>query len=188
MSEAPQGRKVGLILGGCAVLAVVAIAFFLIGKSTSSKSSATSAPTKVPSGSVTSAKASSGNGSTGSSGSNGSPTSVPSKNATTIAQAPAGANAGKSGLKTVTASALPPEARITLKLIDANGPFPYSRDGVTFSNLEKILPKQAKGYYHEYTVVTPGSKDRGARRIIAGEKGERFYTDDHYASFKEVVG
>jgi ribonuclease T1 len=88
----------------------------------------------------------------------------------------------------VKASALPPEARITLKLIDANGPFPFSRDGVVFNNLEKILPKQAKGYYHEYTVVTPGSKDRGARRIIAGEKGERFYTDDHYASFKEVVG
>ena len=94
---------------------------------------------------------------------------------------------GKSGLPTIKPSALPPEARTTLKLIDANGPYPYSRDGVVFSNFEKILPKQDKGYYHEYTVVTPGSKDRGARRIITGQQGERFYTDDHYASFKEVV-
>jgi ribonuclease T1 len=185
MSDAPQRRKLGLIIGGCAALAVVALAFFLIGTSTSSKSSATTSASKVPSGPVSSVTASSGNGSSASSGS---PTSAPAKNATTVALAPAGVNAGKSGLKTVAASALPPEARVTLKLIDANGPFPYSRDGVTFSNLEKILPKQAKGYYHEYTVVTPGSKDRGARRIIAGQKGERFYTDDHYASFKEVVG
>jgi ribonuclease T1 len=185
MSEAPQRRKVGLILAGCVALAVVAIAFFLIGKSTSSKSSATTSASKAPAGPVSSTKTSSGNGSNSS---GGSPTSALAKDATTVAQAPAGANVGKSGLKTVKPSALPPEARITLKLIDANGPFPYSRDGVTFKNLEKILPKQPNGYYHEYTVVTPGSKDRGARRIIAGEKGERFYTDDHYASFKEVVG
>ena len=185
MSDAPQRRKLGLIIGGCAALVVVALAFFLIGKSTSSKSAATTSATKVPSGAVTSATASSGNGSSSSSAS---PTSTQAKNATTVAKAAAGANVGKSGLKPVTASALPPEARVTLKLIDANGPFPYSRDGVTFNNLEKILPKQAKGYYHEYTVITPGSKDRGARRIIAGGKGERFYTDDHYASFKEVVG
>jgi ribonuclease T1 len=180
MSEAPQRRKIGLILAGCAALAVVAIAFFLIGKSSSSKSTATSSPTKVPAGPVSSAKNSGGSISL--------PSSASAKNATTVAQAPAGANTGKSGLQTVPASALPPEARVTLKLVDANGPFPYSRDGVVYNNLEKILPKQAKGYYHEYTVVTPGSKDRGARRIIAGEKGERFYTDDHYASFKEVVG
>jgi ribonuclease T1 len=180
MSEAPQRRKVGLILGGCALLAVVAIAFFLIGKSSSSKSSSPSTPATVPAGPVSSAKSSDA--------SNGAPTSAKSKTATTVAKESPGANAGKSGLSMVKASALPPEARITLKLIDANGPFPFSRDGVVFNNLEKILPKQAKGYYHEYTVVTPGSKDRGARRIIAGEKGERFYTDDHYASFKEVVG
>jgi ribonuclease T1 len=185
MSKAPQQRKVGFILAACAALAVVALAFFLIGKSTSSKSSATSSPTKVPSGPTSSDTASSGKSSSASSGS---ATSAPAKNVTTVAQAPAAANAGNSGLAKVKASSLPPEARVTLKLIDANGPFPYSRDGVIFSNLEKILPKQPKGYYHEYTVVTPGSKDRGARRIIAGEKGERFYTDDHYASFKEVVG
>ena len=98
-----------------------------------------------------------------------------------------GSTVKPSGLKTIKVSALPPEARTTLALIDKGGPFPYDRDGVTFNNLEKILPKQASGYYREYTVVTPGSSDRGARRIVTGKKGERFYTSDHYASFKEVI-
>jgi ribonuclease T1 len=170
MSDTPQRRKLGLIIGGCAALVIVAVAFFLVGKSSGSKNTTTtkSATTTAASKSTTVNS---------------------SKSAPSVAVAPAGgASAGKSGLDVVKAASLPPEARTTLKLIDANGPFPYSRDGVVFSNIEKILPKQAKGYYHEYTVVTPGSKDRGARRIIAGEKGERFYTDDHYASFKEVVG
>ena len=175
MSDGPRRRKLGLIIGGCAALVVVALAFFLIGRSSgspsgSNASSTTSASTQVA------ANASS-------------KTSIPPKSATSVAVAPAGGgNAGKSGLEIVKAASLPPEARTTLKLIDANGPYPYSRDGVVYNNLEKILPKQSKGYYHEYTVVTPGSKDRGARRIIAGGKGERYYTDDHYASFKEVVG
>jgi ribonuclease T1 len=180
MSDAPQRRKLGLIIGGCAALVVVALAFFLIGRSSGSKATTTkSTTTQVASKSSAKTSTPAGNSST----------SNPSKSATSVAVAPAGgANAGKSGLEIVKASALPPEARTTLKLIDANGPYPYSRDGVVYNNLEKILPKQTKGYYHEYTVVTPGSKDRGARRIIAGEKGERFYTGDHYASFKEVVG
>jgi ribonuclease T1 len=180
MSDAPQRRTRGLIIGGCAALAVVALAFFLIGRSSGSKDTTTkSASTQVVSKSSSKTSIPTGNSSNAN----------PPKSATSVAVAPAGsANAGKSGLEIVKAASLPPEARTTLKLIDANGPFPYSRDGVTFSNLERILPKQAKGYYHEYTVVTPGSKDRGARRIIAGGKGERFYTDDHYASFKEVVG
>jgi ribonuclease T1 len=177
MSETPQRRKLGLIIGGCAALVIVAVAFFLVGRSsgsktTTTKSATTHAASKSPSKSTTAGNSSNS-----------------SKSATSVAVAPAGgANAGKSGLEIVKASSLPPEARTTLKLIDSNGPYPYSRDGVVYNNLEKILPKQAKGYYHEYTVVTPGSKDRGARRIIAGGKGERFYTDDHYASFKEVVG
>ena len=87
----------------------------------------------------------------------------------------------------VTAAELPPEARHTLDLIGSNGPFPYSRDGVVFSNFDGLLPKQKSGYYHEFTVVTPGSKDRGARRIIAGKNGERYYTGDHYASFQLVI-
>ena len=91
------------------------------------------------------------------------------------------------GLPTMLPEDLPPEARETLALIDQGGPFPFSRDGVVFQNRERILPRQPQGYYQEYTVITPGSRDRGARRIVAGENGERYYTDDHYASFYVVV-
>lgn len=91
------------------------------------------------------------------------------------------------GMRSVRASALPPEARTTLALIASDGPFPYDQDGVVFQNREKLLPTKANGYYHEYTVETPGSPDRGARRIITGGAGERYYTDDHYDSFRWVV-
>jgi len=87
----------------------------------------------------------------------------------------------------IDAQSLPPEARHTLALIKAGGPFPYSRDGVTFNNRERQLPRQARGYYREYTVKTPGAHDRGARRIIAGRAGELYYTDDHYRTFKRVI-
>lgn len=93
----------------------------------------------------------------------------------------------QSGLPIIYDTDLPREAQTTIKLIDKGGPFPYSRDGVEFQNRERLLPRKDRGYYHEYTVVTPGSQDRGARRIIAGANGELYYTDDHYASFKEVV-
>jgi ribonuclease T1 len=92
-----------------------------------------------------------------------------------------------SGLRTVTVAELPPEAVTTLTLIAKGGPFPYSKDGVVFSNREGILPKHPSGWYHEYTVVTPGSGDRGARRIVKGKDGGLFYSDDHYASFREIV-
>jgi ribonuclease T1 len=82
---------------------------------------------------------------------------------------------------------LPPEGRATLQLIKRGGPFPYSRDGVVFSNFERILPKQARGYYHEYTVKTPGISHRGPRRIVCGEVPECYYTADHYKSFKRIV-
>jgi ribonuclease T1 len=84
-------------------------------------------------------------------------------------------------------SALPIEARQTLALIKAGGPFPYSQDGRTFQNREKILPRKERGYYREYTVKTPGAKDRGARRIVAGRGGEHYYTDDHYRSFRRII-
>jgi len=90
-------------------------------------------------------------------------------------------------LRTMTVAQLPPEGRDTLVLIADGGPFPYSKDGVTFQNREGILPKQKSGFYQEYTVETPGSSDRGARRIVSGKDGARFYTDDHYDSFREVV-
>jgi len=83
----------------------------------------------------------------------------------------------------VPLSNLPPEATETADLIEQGGPFPYPQDGTVFQNREDLLPDCATGYYHEYTVQTPGSPDRGARRIVTGDAGEHFYTDDHYASF-----
>jgi ribonuclease T1 len=82
---------------------------------------------------------------------------------------------------------LPPEARQTLALIRAGGPFPYARDGVVFGNREGLLPKRNRGYYREYTVKTPGTRERGARRIVAGANGELYYTDDHYRSFRRII-
>jgi ribonuclease T1 len=92
-----------------------------------------------------------------------------------------------SGLPTIKYERLPTQARETIELIQRGGPFPYRQDGAVFQNRERLLPGKPNGYYHEYTVETPGSPDRGARRIIAGGKGELYYTDDHYASFKQVV-
>lgn len=89
---------------------------------------------------------------------------------------------------------LPLQARETLALIKRGGPFPYRKDGSTFQNREKRLPWRPRGYYREYTVRTPGSRDRGARRIVAGKgetgraasSGEYYYTDDHYESFRRI--
>lgn len=81
---------------------------------------------------------------------------------------------------------LPPQARATLQLIEQGGPFPYSRDGATFGNYERLLPLRPRGYYREYTVPTPGARNRGARRIVAGKVGERYYTDDHYRTFRRI--
>ena len=81
---------------------------------------------------------------------------------------------------------LPPEARTTLDLIARGGPFPHSQDGVAFGNYEHLLPAQPRGYYHEYTVETPGADNRGTRRIITGDTPPviYYYTDDHYGSFR----
>lgn len=100
--------------------------------------------------------------------------------------------AGKVG--DMAAADLPREGRATLALIKAGGPFPYVRDGSTFNNREKILPPHPRGYYREYTVTTPGARDRGARRIVAGggatgdvrTSGEYYYSDDHYNSFRRI--
>jgi ribonuclease T1 len=85
---------------------------------------------------------------------------------------------------------LPREARHVLGLIRAGGPFPYSKDGTVFGNRERLLPRQPRGYYTEYTVKTPGARNRGARRIVAGgdprTSGEYWYTDDHYRSFRRI--
>ncbi|MCK1796563.1 ribonuclease N [Streptomyces sp. XM4193] len=91
------------------------------------------------------------------------------------------------GLTVITSAKLPEQARTTLRLIDEGGPFPYEKDGSVFGNHEGLLPKQDRGHYREYTVPTPGERDRGARRIVAGADRERYYTSDHYESFKAVV-
>ncbi|MGW4701004.1 ribonuclease domain-containing protein [Streptomyces sp. NPDC004285] len=113
----------------------------------------------------------------------GTGTATPAPSRTAVAAAPT----GTSGLPAVRAADLPPEARKTLALIARGGPFPYAKDGTVFSNFERILPREARGYYHEYTVKTPGEHDRGARRIVTGRNGETYYTDDHYETFREVV-
>ena len=82
---------------------------------------------------------------------------------------------------------LPPEARQALTLIEKDGPFTYERDGAVFGNREGLLPKRERGYYREYTVKTPGARDRGARRIVAGKGGEFYYSDDHCRSFRRII-
>lgn len=88
----------------------------------------------------------------------------------------------------VALSSLPSQARQTITLIRTGGPFPYPHnDGVVFHNYEHVLPDEPAGYYHEYTVPTPGSGDRGARRIVTGKDGRFWYTGDHYDTFRQVA-
>lgn len=84
---------------------------------------------------------------------------------------------------------LPREAHATLQLIAQGGPFPHRRDGVVFQNREKLLPREAHGFYREYTVSTPGVRHRGARRIVCGAAVPQtcYYTADHYQSFRKIV-
>ncbi|NGO46174.1 ribonuclease domain-containing protein [Streptomyces ureilyticus] len=97
------------------------------------------------------------------------------------------ATAAPTAVGNVCYSALPSQAHDTLDLIESGGPFPFPQDGTVFQNREGILPDQDTGYYHEYTVITPGSDDRGARRIVTGEEQqEDYYTADHYESFRLV--
>ncbi|GAB3578187.1 guanyl-specific ribonuclease [Calidifontibacter terrae] len=105
---------------------------------------------------------------------------------TTHGAAPATTTA-RDGLATIAYTDLPQQAKTTVGLIDAGGPYPYKNDDGVFSNREKLLPRKGSGYYREYTVVTPGSSDRGARRIIQGKDGTMYYTDDHYRSFRRIT-
>lgn len=93
-----------------------------------------------------------------------------------------------SAVDSISSSDLPREAQQTLHLIKQGGPFPYERDGVVFGNFEKRLPAEHRGFYHEYTVKTPGERSRGARRLIAGGQPPHlfYYTDDHYQSFRRI--
>ena len=111
--------------------------------------------------------------------------SLPTPTATSAA--PEATHTPDSGLPTVRESELPPEALDTLDLIWDDGPYPFRQDDSTFGNREGILPPQLRGYYREYTVVTPGSRDRGARRIVVGADWDMYYTADHYASFRQIL-
>jgi ribonuclease T1 len=82
---------------------------------------------------------------------------------------------------------IPLEAREALRLVKSGGPFRYQQDAKIFGNREGLLPKRERGYYREYTVKTPGARDRGARRIVAGRGGEYYYSDDHYRSFRRII-
>jgi ribonuclease T1 len=92
---------------------------------------------------------------------------------------------------TVAVSELPKQGTETYNQIRQGGPFAYEKDGVVFGNRERQLPAEKRGYYREYTVKTPGSRDRGARRIVCGGQPKTpdacYYTDDHYASFRKIV-
>jgi ribonuclease T1 len=106
--------------------------------------------------------------------------------AATQARAPLGDEA------VVALASLPPEARQTEQLIRRGGPFAYAKDGSVFGNRERQLPRHDRGYYREYTVKTPGARDRGARRIVCGGRTATapeacYYTADHYASFKRIA-
>lgn len=95
-------------------------------------------------------------------------------------------------LETVALSALPREAQHMYRLILAGGPYTHSQDGIVFGNRERILPAKPRGYYHEYTVTTPGARNRGARRLVCGGNPPQrpeacFYTDDHYVSFRKLA-
>jgi ribonuclease T1 len=105
---------------------------------------------------------------------------------------PAQARPAAGDLNTVALADLPAEARQTEKLIRSGGPFPYAKDGTVFGNRERLLPREPRGWYREYTVKTPGSRDRGARRIVCGGEAPQtpkacYYTADHYASFRRIV-
>jgi ribonuclease T1 len=96
------------------------------------------------------------------------------------------------GMGTISLAELPKQGRDTYSQILAGGPFPYDKDGTVFGNRERILPKEKRGYYREYTVKTPFSRTRGARRIVCGGLKPAapeacYYTADHYSSFQHIV-
>ncbi len=100
-------------------------------------------------------------------------------------------SAAFSPLTAVSRADLPRQGIETYALIFQGGPFPYDKDGSVFGNRERILPSKTRGYYREYTVKTPSSRNRGTRRIICGGPATQpdacYYTADHYASFRMIV-
>lgn len=164
-AQTTQRKKLAGLVAGLIALVLVVGGIFLFNKLTGHDDGAAAASNSTKS----SAKAS---------------TSAKSSTKPTAASSAAANNPSK--LPAVKASALPQEAQQTLALIAKGGPYPYDRDGINFGNFEGVLPKKSSGYYKEYTVKTLGSSDRGARRVIVSDGGEKYYTDDHYASFSFI--
>ncbi|MEV6524248.1 ribonuclease domain-containing protein [Longispora sp. NPDC051575] len=158
------------LLASAAVLVVAVLAVFLIGKLSAD-------PKPAPDGARATATATGGTAAT----------TGPAAQATSTKPRATTPAPPDSGLKKIKVADLPAEGRNTLALIDQGGPFPYKQDGVIFENRERRLPQKPGGYYHEYTVVTPGEGDRGARRLITGDGGDLYYTADHYGSFQQVL-
>lgn len=96
-------------------------------------------------------------------------------------------NTGPAGMPVLTVARLPGQAVATLRLIAAGGPFPYAEDDTVYGNYSGALPHERRGYYREFTVVTPGSATRGARRVVTGAGGEDYYTADHYTTFEWIA-
>ena len=104
-----------------------------------------------------------------------------------VKTAPRLAKTNTTGISSIALEKLPPEAKVTLQLIQKGGPFPFpQKDGTIFRNFERHLPNAPRGYYREYTVPTPGERTRGARRIVAGQRKEYYYTSDHYNTFSRI--
>ncbi|MFF3112266.1 ribonuclease [Kitasatospora sp. NPDC057904] len=170
-------RKSPLVVVAVLILAVLgAVGYLLAGKGGSSHSKASGSSTTAAAAAVNSA------------GSPGAKSQAPKPSP------PAGRTPAPSGtwvpadpaLADVCRTKLPSQAQDTLGLIDKGGPYPYNRDGIVFENRESRLPKKSDGYYHEFTVVTPGSNDRGTRRVVTGGAGEQYWSPDHYATFQEI--
>ena len=119
------------------------------------------------------------------------PTQTPPAQTSPAQPAPTSARDPHSGLRWIAGRDLPREGQTVLRQISQGGPFRYSKDGSTFGNRERLLPRQNSGYYREYTVPTPGENDRGARRLVCGGQprtstADCYYTADHYDSFRRV--
>ncbi|GEM_PF-851272 len=182
---------VSLLLAGCGSLVTIVTA--TPNETQQAASVVTSAPTDVPAqtSAVTSTRRPRNTATSVSADSTSTPTlkavKATAKPSRIPTRTPTAIPSTLDGLQTVRPADLPDEAQQTLALIDSDRPFLYARDGIVFQNREGILPKKSSTYYHEYTVVTPGSPDRGAKRLIAGSKGEIYYTEDHYVTFVRVI-
>ncbi len=156
--------------GRAAAAVVVALLLAGCGTGTTTSGGSSSGAAKASTSAKASSSAPKPSGRTGAS-SNASSSAAPSNPST---------------LATIRESELPAEGKKTLQLIRQGGPFPYSRDGIHFGNYEKALPAKSGSYYKEYTVKTPGDSTRGPQRIIVGQGSEKYFTADHYATFKFI--